>query len=103
VVFLSFFLFHSFLLSFYSSVFILFLIPHLFFFYVYLFILYFLLYFFMFPIFIFLPSNIFPSIKTFIIKMRCKFILARIISRSGYKYLVRAIITTCSDSCSDLF
>jgi hypothetical protein len=35
--------------------------------------------------------------------MRCKFVIARIISCSGYKYLVRTIITTCSDPCSDLF
>jgi hypothetical protein len=35
--------------------------------------------------------------------MRCKFVLVIIISCSGYKYLVRAIITTCSDPCSDLF
>jgi hypothetical protein len=34
-------------------------------------------------------------------KMRRKFVLAIIISCSGYKYLVRAIITTCSDHCSD--
>jgi hypothetical protein len=36
-------------------------------------------------------------------EMRCKFVLSRIISCSGYKYLVRAIITTCSDPWSDLF
>jgi hypothetical protein len=33
--------------------------------------------------------------------MRCKFVLARIISISDYKDLVRAIITTYSDPCSD--
>jgi hypothetical protein len=31
-------------------------------------------------------------------EMRCKFVLIIIISCSGYKYLVRAIITTCSDT-----
>jgi hypothetical protein len=36
-------------------------------------------------------------------EMRCKFVLAIIISCSDNKYLVRAIITTCCDPCSNLF
>jgi hypothetical protein len=47
--------------------------------------------------------NIFPPLIILLFEMRCKFVLTRIISCSGYKYLVRAIITTCSDPCSDLF
>jgi hypothetical protein len=35
-------------------------------------------------------------------EMRCKFVLARIINCSGYKYLVRSIIKMYSDLCSDL-
>jgi hypothetical protein len=60
---------------------------------------YFLLYFlFLFPFLYSLFFNIFP-----LFEMRCKFVLAIITSCFGYKYLVRSIIATCSDSCSDLF
>jgi hypothetical protein len=45
----------------------------------------------------------FPPLIFLLFEMGCKFVLARIISCSGYKYLVRAIITICSDACSDLF
>jgi hypothetical protein len=82
-----------------SSFFILFLISLLFFYSFYLFILSTL--FFLFPFFnssflIFSRSLIFLFFE-----MRCKFVLARIISISDYKDLVRAIITTYSDPCSD--
>jgi hypothetical protein len=55
----------------------------------------------LFPFFI-LSFLIFSQSLIFLFyEMRCKFVLARIISISGYKYLVRAIITTCFDSCFD--
>jgi hypothetical protein len=44
--------------------------------------------------FILFLFNIFPFINIFIV-------LTGVISCSGYKYFVRAIITTCSDTCSD--
>jgi hypothetical protein len=44
-----------------------------------------------------------PPLILLLFETRCKFVLARIISCSGYKYVVRSIITSCSDPCSDLF
>jgi hypothetical protein len=92
-IFLSFFLF-----------FFLFILFHLFFLnftfialFFYLFIFYFLLCFFYFHFYI-LSFEIFsPPLILLLLEMRCKFVVVRIISCSGYKCFVRVIITICSD------
>jgi hypothetical protein len=94
----------SFLFHFFFS-FILFLISLLFLlsFYLFIFTFYFI-FFVLVSIFVFFPFSIFsPPLIFLLFEMRCKFVLARLIRCSGYKYIVRAIITTCSDPCSDLF
>jgi hypothetical protein len=47
--------------------------------------------------------NIFSALIFLLFEIRCKFVLAIIISCAGYKYPIWAIITICSDLCSDLF
>jgi hypothetical protein len=105
-VFLFFFLFFIFLWIPFLTLFFLFIFSFFLFnlFYVsFLFIYSFLLSTLFFPFFPFLYSflfNIFSSLMFLLLEMRCKFVLARVINCSGYKYLVRAMITTCSDNTS---
>jgi hypothetical protein len=97
VSFLSFFLFILFLLFFLFTFISLFL-------FIYLFI-YLLLptLFFLIPFLYSFLFNIFPPLIFLLFEMKCKFVLGRIISCSGYNCLARVIITIWSDHCSDLF
>jgi hypothetical protein len=98
---ISFFLFH-FSLSFYSS--FLYSISFIFLILLFLFIyFYFLLYFFYFYFYIVSFLIVFTPLIFLLFEMRCKFVIARIISCSGYENLVRAVIITCSNPYSDLF
>jgi hypothetical protein len=59
-------------------------------------------YFISFSIFIFYILSFkifFPPVIFLLFEMRCKFVHVKTISCFAYKYLVRAIITTCSDPC----
>jgi hypothetical protein len=90
--------FFNFIFLFYYISFI-FLISLLFLFSFYLFFTFYCIF-----LFLFLYSflfNIFSPLIFLLFEIRCKFVLARIISCSGYKCLVRVVITICSDPCSD--
>jgi hypothetical protein len=94
-----FFLFHFSFLSFYSISFIFSYFTFYSLFFLFIYFLLSTLFFVSISIFVLFPFKYSP-INIFLFEMRCKFVLAIIISYSGYKYLVRAIITTCSDPCS---
>jgi hypothetical protein len=90
--------------SFFLSFFLLFLFYFLFHFYLSFLFIYSTFNFFVYVSIFYIFFLIFSQTLIFLLfEMRCKFILARIISCSGYKYLVWAIITTCSDPCFDMF
>jgi hypothetical protein len=94
--FLSFFLFYFFYSSYFTFISL--------FLFIYLFI-YLLLptLFFLIPFLYSFLFNIFPPLIFLLFEMKCKFVLVRIISCSGYNCLAWVIITIWSDHCSDLF
>jgi hypothetical protein len=107
LVFLFYLYYRIFYVLFFLSLFLfffIFILFHLFFLnftfialFFYLFIFYFLLCFFYFHFYILSFEIFFPPLILLLLEMRCKFVVVRIISCSGYKCFVRVIITICSD------